>query len=319
MNPQLMRKYLDILNEQYEPPGGYPKDAPQFVKDLDTAFRTGEGPGAEQMNQMSRNDQAMVLRNVGAWVNRDSEVQQGMNPGARVYNPNQQDIDSREAGQQAMLDRQTDPVKKAELLKTLQSRDINKPFFTTAEPTKTDATDPKTVKTAPVKPAPAPVKPAAPVKAAPVVQPAAAPVKSEPFAAPVDFTARSGTVPVADTGLGKLSGGLSLGGSAGNYLDPQLRAELANQSGGKFTADVGQSGQQFGYEQQFGDKARGQLAVRQTAGGGTSVGVGGSYDITPNLKLTGGVSRDIKGQGGDRADIGLRYNFPESTKNLKRK
>ena len=134
----------------------------------------------------------------------------------------------------------------------------------------------------------------------------------EPYAAPVDFNTRSATRDIADTGLGKLSGGVSLGGGAGNYLSPQLRAELANQSGGKFYGDVGPSGGQFGYEQKFGDKARGQLAVRQTPGGGQSVGIGGSYDVTPNLKLTGGVSRDIKGQGGDRADIGLRYDFKES-------
>ena len=134
----------------------------------------------------------------------------------------------------------------------------------------------------------------------------------EPYAAPVDFNTRSATRDIADTGLGKLSGGVSLGGGAGNYLSPQLRAELANQSGGKFYGDIGQGGSQFGYEQKFGDKARGQLAVRQTPGGGQSVGIGGSYDVTPNLKLTGGVSRDIKGQGGDRADIGLRYDFKES-------
>jgi len=306
MHPQLMRKYLDILNEQYEPPGGWPKDAPQFVKDLDTAYRTGEGPGAEAMSGLSRDQQAMMLRNQGAWVNRDPQVQKGENPGAKVYNPSQQDIDAREAGVQASLDRAMARGGQAEYdktLKSIQSRDINKPFFTTAEPPKTDT---KAQSKDVIQKQPAPT-------------PAAAPEKIEPYAAPVDFNARSGTVPVVDTGLGKLSGGVSLGGSTGNYLTPQLRAELANQSGGKFYGDVGQSGQQFGYEQQFDDKTKGQLAYRQTPGGGSSIGVGGSYDVTPNLKVTGGVSKTLQGQGGDRADIGLRYDFKESTKNLKRK
>jgi len=143
MSPKLMRKYLDIINEQTAQP------SQEFINQLDTAYRTGGGPGAEVMSGLSRDQQAMMLRNQGAWVNRDRAVQQGENPGARVYNPNQQDIDSREAGIQASLDRVKDPKERAEKLAHIQSRDINKPYFTTTKPTATDTKE----KPAPAQPA----------------------------------------------------------------------------------------------------------------------------------------------------------------------
>jgi hypothetical protein len=289
MNPQLIRKYLDILNEQSQPP------SQEFINQLDTAYRTGEGPGAEVMSGLGRDQQEMMLRNQGAWVNRDSEVQKGMNPNAPVYNPNQQDIDSREAGLQAMLDRQTDPEKKAQLLKGIQSREINKPYFTTTQPT---ATDPKG------KSQPTPEKPA-PVKAEPV----AAAAKVEPYASPVDFNKRAGVMPVADTGLGKLSGGVSLGGSTTDYMNPSMRAELANQSGGKFVADVGQNTQQLGYQQKFGNDTTGQLAINRNAQGGMSAGFGGETKLDNNWSLTGGVSTPVYGQGDTQVNVGLKRNL----------
>lgn len=297
MNPQLMRKYLDILNEQYEPPGGYPKDAPQFVKDLDTAFRTGEGPGAEQMNQMSRDQQAMMLRNVGAWVNRDSEVQQGMNPGARVYNPNQQDIDSREAGQQAMLDRQTDPVKKAELLKTLQSRDINKPFFTTAEPTKTDATDPKTVKTAPV-------KPAAPVKAAPVVQQGPR-TTIEP-----EVQAR---VPLGDKN--GLYGGMAYD-FAGGSAPSNPKAQIGWQGDSGVRASIARSldpnmpgSTEFRGSMPLTDKLTGTAVYKRDDRGASQAQLGADYNIDPTSKISAGFQQNV---GGGPADPRFNINYTKT-------
>ena len=271
MNPQLMRKYLDILNEQSQPP------SQEFINQLDQAANKGTFDKS-QFDASSANQQAMLLRNVGNY--KDT------NPN---YNPSAQGAEARAATFQNMKD--TGKITADQAAQNTGSGEYFQP--------------PAGEKT----------------KAATQKQPAvsAAPDKVEPYAAPVDFNARSGTMPIADTGLGKLSGGVSLGGSAGNYLSPQLRAELANQSGGKFYGDVGQSGQQFGYEQKFGDKATGQLAYRQTPGGGSSVGIGGSYNVTPNLKVTGGVSKSMQGQGGDRADIGLRYDFKESTKTVKRR
>ena len=52
MSPKLMRKYLDILNEQTVQP------SQEFINQLDTAYRTGEGPGAEVMSGLSRDQQA---------------------------------------------------------------------------------------------------------------------------------------------------------------------------------------------------------------------------------------------------------------------
>jgi hypothetical protein len=294
---QFFRKYLDILNEQTAPP------SQEFINQLDTAYRTGEGPGAEVMSGLSRDQQAIMLRNQGAWVNRDRAVQQGENPGARVYNPNQQDIDSREAGIQASLDRVKDPKERAERLAAIQSRDINKPYFTTTQPTATDTkkTDPTT--TAPVTTKPATTKPATP---APATTPA-----PQPYADPIDFQARAGTKPIADTGLGKLSGGVSLGGSASNYMTPSMRAELANQSGGKFIADVGQNRQQLGYQQDLGNGLTGQLALNRNAQGGMSAGIGAEKQVNSNLSFGGGISAPISGQGSARGDIYGKYTFEE--------
>jgi hypothetical protein len=279
---QFFRKYLDILNEQSQPP------SQEFINQLDRAYRTGEGPGAEVMSGLSRDQQAMMLRNQGAWVNRDQAVQQGENPGARVYNPNQQDIDAREAGIQASLDRVKDPKERAERLAAIQSRDINKPYFTTTQPTTTDTK---------AKPAPAPASTPAP---APQIN-----------ADPIDFQARAGTQSIADTGLGKLSGGVSLGGSASNYMTPSMRAELANQSGGKFVADIGQNRQQLGYQQDLGNGLTGQLALNRNAQGGMSAGIGAEKQVNPNLSFGGGISAPISGQGSARGDIYGKYTFEE--------
>ena len=305
---QFFRKYLDILNEQSQPP------SQEFINQLDTAYRTGEGPGAEVMSGLSRDQQAMMLRNQGAWVNRDSAVQQGENPGARVYNPGQQDIDAREAGVQASLDRVKDPKERAERLAHIQSRDINKPYFTTAQPTATDPkkTDPTTK---PTTPAPVTAKPATTKPATPA--PAATPAP-QPYADPIDFQARAGTQPIADTGLGKLSGGVSLGGSGSNYMTPALRAELANQSGGKFVADVGQNRQQLGYQQDFGDGLSGKLALNRNAQGGMSAGIGAEKQVNPNLSFGGGVSAPISGQGSARGDIYGKYTFEELEEELQK-
>lgn len=308
MNPQLMRRYLDIINEQSEfsasaapPPPGYyepprspiegkwqPPPSPiqagqpsvqnqEFIDQLDQAASSGTFDKSK-FDASTADQKAMLLRNVDKFKQT--------NPN---YDSSQQGAEARAATIQKQQD--AGKITQSQAAKNKGSGEYFQP--PAGEKTKTVTQKQPAVSTAPE--------------------------KVEPYAAPVDFNARSGTVPVADTGLGKLSGGVSLGGSAGNFLTPQLRAELANQSGGKFYGDVGQSGQQFGYEQKFGDKATGQLAYRQTPGGGSSVGIGGSYDVTPNLKVTGGVSKSLQGQGGDRADIGLRYDFKESTKKVKRK
>lgn len=299
MNPHLMRKYLDILNEQYEPPGGWPKDAPQFVKDLDTAYRTGEGPGAEAMSGLSRDQQAMMLRNQGAWVNRDPQVQKGENPGAKVYNPNQQDIDSREAGIQASLDRAMARGGQAEYdktLKSIQSRDINKPFFTTAEPPKTD-TKAKS-QTTPVKPAP--------TQPAPVVQQGPR-TTIEP-----EVQAR---VPLGDKN--GLYGGMAydvIGGAApgnpkaqvGWQGDSGVRASIAR------SLDPNMPGStEFRGSMPLTDKLTGTAVYKRDDRGASQAQLGADYNIDPTSKISATYQQNV---GGGAADprVGVYY-----TKNFK--
>jgi hypothetical protein len=131
----------------------------------------------------------------------------------------------------------------------------------------------------------------------------------QPAATPVDFNKRAGVMSVADTGLGRLSGGVSLSGGAADYMNPSMRAELANQSGGKFVADVGQQTQQLGYQQKFGDNTTGQLAINRNAQGGMSAGIGGETKLGKDWSLTGGVSTPVHGQGDTQFNVGLKRNL----------
>ena len=134
-------------------------------------------------------------------------------------------------------------------------------------------------------------------------------------ASPIDFQPTAGTNPIADTSLGQLRGGASLGSTADNYLSPSMRAELANQSGGTFTADLNQNRQQFGYQQDFGNNLTGQLAVNRNAQGGMSAGIGAEKRISKDLAVGGGVSTSTHGQGGPAGQVYLKYNLKESLEN----
>jgi hypothetical protein len=280
MNPQLMRKYLDILNEQSQPP------SQEFINQLDTAYRTGEGPGAEVMSGLGRDQQEMMLRNQGAWVNRDSEVQKGENPGARVFNPNQQDIDAREAGIQAMLDRQTDPEQKAQLLKGIQSREINKPYFTTTQP---PATDTK------AKPKPAPAQPA------PVVQQGPR-TTIEP-----EVQAR---VPLGDKN--GLYGGMAydvIGGAApGN---PKAQVGYQGDSGARMSIarslDPNMPGStEFRGSMPLTDKVAGTAVYKRDDRGASQAQVGAQYNINPTAKVSANYQQNV---GGGSADPRFNVTF----------
>ncbi len=148
----------------------------------------------------------------------------------------------------------------------------------------------------------------APVAATQTTAQASPQPKVEPMASPIDWNKQAGVKDIADTGLGRLSGGVSLSGAAGDYLNPSLRAELGNDSGGKFVADLGQQAQQLAWQQQYGDTTA-QLAVNRNAQGGMSAGVGAERKLSKDWALRGGVSTPVDGRGDTRFDVGLRGRF----------
>jgi hypothetical protein len=86
MNPQLMRKYLDMLTEQSQPP------SQEFINQLDQAATKGTFDKS-QFDASSADQQAMLLRNVGNY--KDT------NPN---YNPSAQGAEARAATIQNMKD-----------------------------------------------------------------------------------------------------------------------------------------------------------------------------------------------------------------------
>jgi len=266
-----MRKYLDILVEQPNLPNQ------EFVNALDSAHSSGQ-INKSYYDTLGSNEQAMLLRNVDNFKRT--------NPN---YNSNAQDDTARAATLQIKQDQ--GKITKDQAAKNTGSGE----FFQAPKA----ATPPPATTTQP--------KPAA---TAPITQPAAtAPSANNIQATPVDFNKQAGVMPVADTGIGKLSGGVSLSGGAGDYLTPSIRAELSNQSGGKFTADVGQNTQQLGYQQKFGNDTTGQLAVNRNAQGGMSAGVGAEKQLNKNWSATGGVSTPVAGKGDTQFNVGLKGQF----------
>jgi hypothetical protein len=270
---QFFRKYLDILNEQSVPPVGAYID-PNTPPDIAAKIKAMDQAGRGEIDK-------------GYYDNQSPEVKAAMlrQVNQAPQNPNAQTADQRAAGFQAKIDQ--GQMTKAQAAKNAGSGE----YF--QDPKKSDPTTTKSATTKPAIPAPASTP-------APQVN-----------ADPIDFQARAGTQPIADTGLGKLSGGVSLGGSASNYMTPSMRAELANQSGGKFVADIGQNRQQLGYQQDLGNGLTGQLALNRNAQGGMSAGIGAEKQVNPNLSFGGGISAPISGQGSARGDIYGKYTFEE--------
>jgi len=256
MSPTLMRKYLDIINEQPNFP------SQEFVNALDSAHSSGQ-INKSYYDTLGSNEQAMLLRNVDNFKRT--------NPN---YNSNAQDDTARAATFQIKQDQ--GKITRDQAAKNTGSGE----FFQNPKAATSKSTTATT-------------------------QPAANNIQ----ATPVDFNKQAGTMPVADTGLGKLSGGVSLSGGAGDYLTPSIRAELANQSGGKFTADVGQNTQQASYQQKFGNDTTGQLAINRNAQGGMSAGVGAEKQLNKNWSATGGVSTPVAGKGDTQFNVGLKGQF----------
>lgn len=262
MSPKLMRKYLDIINEQ--PPVGAYID-PNTPADVAARVRAHDQAGRGEINMGNFQDQtpevrASMLRQVAT----------------APSDPTAQTADQREAGTQAMIDQ--GKTTRAQAARTGRA---GAEYF--QDPKQTATTEPTTTKQA----TPAP----------------------QPYADPIDFQARAGTQSITDTSLGKLSGGVSLGGSASNYMTPSMRAELANQSGGKFIADVGQNRQQLGYQQDLGNGLTGQLALNRNAQGGMSAGIGAEKQLNKNWSASGGVSTPVSGQGSTQFNVGLKGQF----------
>lgn len=214
--------------------------------------------------------------NRGYYDSQSADVQASMlrQVGQAPINPNAQTADQREAGTQAKIDRGV--ITRQDAAKRAAGGDyFQNPKAATSKPV--------TITT----------------------QPATTNIQ----ASPIDFNKQAGVMPIADTGLGKLSGGVSLGGGASDYMNPSMRAELSNQSGGKFVADVGQQTQQLGYQQKFGDTTTGQLAINRNAQGGMSAGVGAEKQLNKNWSATGGVSTPVAGRGDTQFNVGLKGQF----------
>ena len=272
MSSTLMRKYLDILVEQPNLPNQ------EFVNALDSAHSSGQ-INKSYYDTLGSNEQAMLLRNVDNFKRT--------NPN---YNSNAQDDTARAATLQIKQDQ--GKITKDQAAKNTGSGEF---FQAPKAATPQTAAQPKPATAQPTTPQPKPV--------------AAAPAATNIQATPVEFGKKAATTSVADTGLGKLSGGVSLGSTADSYLTPQLRAELSNQSGGKFTADVGAGTQQLGYQQNFGDDTTGQLAINRNAQGGMSAGVGAEKQLNKNWSATGGVSTPVAGKGDTQFNVGLKGQF----------